>query len=498
MKCARLASLLLPLSVVAQSLDWSDGVVVFGTDGEETRPALCITPDGAQLRSFCVRDDASVSDRTSQTDGMTWGVFADASPVEWGTRVECCADGDAAYALVYAPMDDRRWLQRFDSTAVLWDDNLRLEVSPNPANPTLSAAMVTDVRYAPGEPFLHLAWLEWYPSSGDISAHFCQSRDQGESLTAATEVFRVSDSSPIENEVSLAVNWIGEEERIWLAASVDRPGSVAEGIQVFSSVDQGETWSAGRQLDSSAYPQVNPSIAGHEQTLLLAYSRRIDAFTQKDVHFVFSLDGGEQWTEPAQLTNGVEDEFAPQVVISPELETFAVFYLSAPVAGEDAVLHVRTGLVATPWELSEPVAVSGSRTVSRSGGFSACGDAGGFAVAWAGPGILGDADVFFNAGWLNESTERACPVSAADFTLRKAFPNPFNNSVTIEFAAGRSSPLSLHVFDLLGRRLRTVQLDGITPGVNRVRMDLSALPSGAYVVQSDRGKGPGLRLHHVK
>jgi hypothetical protein len=43
-----------------------------------------------------------------------------------------------------------------------------------------------------------------------------------------------------------------------------------------------------------------------------------------------------------------------------------------------------------------------------------------------------------------------------DFHLGANYPNPFNPSTTIEYALPRSGPVSLHIYDVLGRRVRTL------------------------------------------
>ena len=70
---------------------------------------------------------------------------------------------------------------------------------------------------------------------------------------------------------------------------------------------------------------------------------------------------------------------------------------------------------------------------------------------------------------VDEGGEREVPQS---FVLEQNYPNPFNPATTITFAipnqgdgVGTRHAVSLHVFDLLGRRVATLVDDSRAPGV---------------------------------
>jgi uncharacterized lipoprotein YddW (UPF0748 family) len=66
------------------------------------------------------------------------------------------------------------------------------------------------------------------------------------------------------------------------------------------------------------------------------------------------------------------------------------------------------------------------------------------------------------------------------FDLNQNYPNPFNPSTTIRFAVPQSGPVSLRVYDLLGREV-AVLVDGpLTPGFYAARFDGRGLSSGIY------------------
>lgn len=66
------------------------------------------------------------------------------------------------------------------------------------------------------------------------------------------------------------------------------------------------------------------------------------------------------------------------------------------------------------------------------------------------------------------------------FDLNQNYPNPFNPSTTIRFAVAQSGPVSLRVYDLLGREV-AVLVDGpLTPGYYAAQFDGHNLSSGIY------------------
>lgn len=66
------------------------------------------------------------------------------------------------------------------------------------------------------------------------------------------------------------------------------------------------------------------------------------------------------------------------------------------------------------------------------------------------------------------------------FNLMQNYPNPFNPSTTISFGLPTEQRVSLRVYDLLGKELRTL-VDAVKgAGEHRVLFDATGLPSGIY------------------
>jgi hypothetical protein len=75
-----------------------------------------------------------------------------------------------------------------------------------------------------------------------------------------------------------------------------------------------------------------------------------------------------------------------------------------------------------------------------------------------------------------------------------SYPNPFNSSITIQYSLSESSPISIEIYDVLGRRIKRLSQGLQHPGVYQVIWDADLLSSGVYFYRiqgedySDTGK----------
>ena len=66
------------------------------------------------------------------------------------------------------------------------------------------------------------------------------------------------------------------------------------------------------------------------------------------------------------------------------------------------------------------------------------------------------------------------------FELSQNYPNPFNPATTIRFAVAQGGPVSLRVYDLLGREIAVLVNDVLQPGYYTARFEGHNLASGIY------------------
>ena len=66
------------------------------------------------------------------------------------------------------------------------------------------------------------------------------------------------------------------------------------------------------------------------------------------------------------------------------------------------------------------------------------------------------------------------------FVLHQNYPNPFNSATTISFTLPRASRMSLTLFDVTGRHVRSLCEGWREPGYHALNFDADNLPSGIY------------------
>jgi photosystem II stability/assembly factor-like uncharacterized protein len=81
----------------------------------------------------------------------------------------------------------------------------------------------------------------------------------------------------------------------------------------------------------------------------------------------------------------------------------------------------------------------------------------------------------------------------AGFALHQNYPNPFNPSTTISFDLPEQSVVTVKVFDVLGREVRTLLSQHKEPGRHYVSFDGRGLPTGVYFYSLHAGRFSAVR-----
>ena len=77
--------------------------------------------------------------------------------------------------------------------------------------------------------------------------------------------------------------------------------------------------------------------------------------------------------------------------------------------------------------------------------------------------------------------------SPRQFSLRQNYPNPFNPSTVISYELPIGVFVSLRVYDILGREVKSLVKERQAPGIHSVTFNASSLSSGIYFYKLDAG-----------
>jgi hypothetical protein len=80
---------------------------------------------------------------------------------------------------------------------------------------------------------------------------------------------------------------------------------------------------------------------------------------------------------------------------------------------------------------------------------------------------------------ITEISENSAPIPSR-FMLLQNYPNPFNAATTIRFRLPESGDVTLTVYDILGRKIKTLIDKYLVAGNHSIAFDASGLSSGIY------------------
>ena len=81
----------------------------------------------------------------------------------------------------------------------------------------------------------------------------------------------------------------------------------------------------------------------------------------------------------------------------------------------------------------------------------------------------------------------------AAYALGAPYPNPFNSTAQIEYVVPRTGPVSLKIYDVLGREVAAL-VNGKRPaGTHRIAWQADRAASGTYFVRMQSGEFNAVR-----
>lgn len=221
---------------------------------------------------------------------------------------------------------------------------------------------------------------------------------------------------------------------VYILWADQRNGTNNTDVFIVKSTDKGETWSPSSRVntDGGSSQQFFPSITLDQSNgflYVVFYDRRNYSATDSttDVYLAKSMDGGESWN----------DFKISQVPFVPRRSIFFGDYIH---------IAATNGMIRPIWMRMDTTKES----------------------VWA---ALIDEPTSVENGFVS---------FARNFYLAQNYPNPFNGSTKIEFEVEETGPVSLRVFDVLGREVATLVRGELLSGTHAAIFYSDNLPSGVF------------------
>lgn len=143
-----------------------------------------------------------------------------------------------------------------------------------------------------------------------------------------------------------------------------------------------------------------------------------------------------------------------------------------------AALLAATASAQSSYQISPSVIGSGGGGGSG-GSYSLIGTVGQPAIGvTSGGSYLHEIGFWYQPGWILTGVEDE--THPTRFELGQNFPNPFNPVTTLRFAVPRESRVTVKLYDVAGREVRTLVDDTYEPGYHTVPLYADGLASGVY------------------
>ncbi len=136
--------------------------------------------------------------------------------------------------------------------------------------------------------------------------------------------------------------------------------------------------------------------------------------------------------------------------------------------------------------ISQSVIGSGGGAASG-GSYSVIGTVGQPAIGITqGGSYIGEIGFWYQPGWILTGVEESdFPKS---FSLGQNYPNPFNPVTTFAFSLPTESDVSIKLYDVTGRVVRTLIDEEMEPGFHQTVLHATGLPSGVYFARMVAGR----------
>lgn len=95
---------------------------------------------------------------------------------------------------------------------------------------------------------------------------------------------------------------------------------------------------------------------------------------------------------------------------------------------------------------------------------------------------------WYQPGWILTGVPESGELVPSVFSLEQNQPNPFNPVTTLRFAVPEQSRVTIRLYNVTGREVRTIVNEDLDPGYHTRTLSCTGLPSGVYFCRMEAGR----------
>ena len=388
--------------------------------------------------------------------------------VSWGADVRLTNDTAASYnpsiavsgTLVHVTWYDKRidnqndiYYKRSTDSGINWGPDIRLTSDPaSSVHPSIAAS---------GN-FVCIAFTD-NRNSAKFEIYYMHSTNGGENWTTETQL-----TNALVWAIGPSISISGSNVHlVWMD---QRDGNYE--IYYKRSTDGGITWDVDTRLTNDPATSTWTSVAVSDSNVHVVWHDIRDG--NFEIYYKHSTDDGLNWGADTRLTNDPSSSSYPSVTVSGSY-VHVVWQDIRAVYHE--IFYKRSTDAGFTWSadtsLTNAPGYSGYPSIALSGTF--------LHVLWT-DDRDGNLEIYYKnnpsgnpIGIVQINTE-----IPKEFKLEQNYPNPFNPSTTIKFDIAKTGFVTLKIYNILGKEIKSLVNEKLDAGSYYLSWDAAQYPSGVY------------------
>lgn len=368
--------------------------------------------------------------------------------------------------------------------------------------------MTIDKTDGPGEGHIYAYWNQSFSTCDP--GFFTRSTDRGDSYESCIEI----DGTPFWGTLS-----VGPEGELYINGASFSADFVVTKSTTARDSSQAVTWDTSVTvfLDGSVSSfggNTSPNPGGllgqawiatdhsdgptRGNVYLLCSVERFSNSDPLDVMFARSTDGGVTWGEPVRVNDDPGEgafQWFGTMSVAPNGRIDVIWLDTRDNPGTvlSSLYHSYSFDAGETWSENERLSDEfdphvGWPNQNKMGDYyDMVSDSSGAHLAWAAT-FNGEQDVYYGKILTVTDVEEGEPEIPQSFSLAQNYPNPFNPTTEIGYRIRETGHVTLRLYDVLGREVKTLVNEKLSPGTYSVVWDASGQPSGVYYYRLGAGQ----------